>query len=30
MTQNICDTAEFFAGYSRLARFVEGLAAAPE
>jgi SAM-dependent methyltransferase len=30
MTQNIYDTAEFFAGYSRLPRSVEGLAAAPE
>ncbi|WP_425069736.1 class I SAM-dependent methyltransferase [Reyranella sp.] len=30
MTQNIYDTPEFFAGYSRLPRSVEGLAAAPE
>ncbi len=30
MTQNIYDTAAFFAGYSRLPRSVEGLAAAPE
>ena len=30
MTQNIYDTAEFFAGYSRLPRSVEGLAGAPE
>ena len=30
MTQNIYDTAEFFAGYSRLRRSVEGLAGAPE
>ncbi len=30
MTQNIYDTPEFFAGYSRLARSAEGLAAAPE
>lgn len=30
MTQNIYDTAEFFAGYSRLPRSVDGLAAAPE
>lgn len=30
MTQNIYDTAEFFTGYSRLPRSVEGLAAAPE
>ena len=30
MTQNIYDDEEFFAGYSRLPRSVEGLAAAPE
>lgn len=30
MTQNIYDNAEFFAGYSRLPRSVDGLAAAPE
>jgi SAM-dependent methyltransferase len=30
MTQNIYDNPEFFAGYSRLARSVEGLAGAPE
>ncbi|WP_295141611.1 class I SAM-dependent methyltransferase [uncultured Reyranella sp.] len=30
MTQNIYDTPEFFAGYSRLPRSVEGLPAAPE
>ncbi len=30
MTQNVYDTAEFFAGYSRLPRSVDGLAAAPE
>lgn len=30
MAQNIYDSAEFFAGYSRLRRSVEGLAAAPE
>ena len=30
MTQNIYDTDEFFAGYSRLPRSVEGLACAPE
>lgn len=30
MTQNIYDTPEFFAGYSRLPRSVEGLAGAPE
>lgn len=30
MTQNIYDTAEFFAGYSRLLRSVQGLAGAPE
>ena len=30
MTQNVYDTADFFAGYSRLPRSVEGLAAAPE
>src|SRR5271167_2670174 len=30
MTQNIYDDAEFFAGYSRLPRSVEGLDGAPE
>src|SRR5436305_331376 len=30
MTQNIYDNEEFFAGYSRLPRSVEGLDAAPE
>ena len=30
MAQNIYDTAEFFAGYSRLLRSVQGLAGAPE
>lgn len=30
MTQNIYDTADFFAGYSRLPRSVQGLAGAPE
>jgi SAM-dependent methyltransferase len=30
MSQNIYDNPEFFAGYSRLARSVEGLAGAPE
>src|SRR5262249_36516641 len=30
MTQNVYDDPEFFAGYSRLRRSVEGLAGAPE
>jgi hypothetical protein len=30
MTQNIYDNEEFFAGYSRLPRSVEGLDGAPE
>src|SRR5712671_1955205 len=30
MTQNVYDDDEFFAGYSRLARSVEGLDGAPE
>ena len=30
MTQNIYDNEEFFAGYSRLPRSIEGLAGAPE
>src|SRR5919109_4622915 len=30
MTQNIYDNAEFFEGYSRLRRSVEGLEGAPE
>ena len=30
MTQNIYDNDEFFAGYARLPRSVEGLAGAPE
>ena len=30
MTQNIYDDEEFFAGYSRLRRSVEGLDGAPE
>jgi len=30
MTQNIYDNEEFFAGYSRLRRSVEGLDGAPE
>lgn len=30
MAQNIYDNAEFFAGYSRLPRFVQGLEGAPE
>src|SRR3974377_2368260 len=30
MTQNIYDNPEFFEGYSRLGRSVEGLAGAPE
>jgi hypothetical protein len=30
MTQNICDNPEFFEGYSRLGRSVEGFSGAAE